>query len=854
MSEELGPDWWSWQDIVERADQLGIPNFQRGAVWDSANRVALLESIYEQSPCGSFVLWRPEDDGGDRDRLRHGVPVREFAPDKAPMWLVDGQQRTRAMLDIFHQLIATPPHPDGWSPVRQEDLADLRQVGRALVDCVGATDDGDEEPDSEHDRSDDSGGSDSLTWYVVLPAMQVFERNRNPPLFGELGESRKVQRGSMFRRLRPHARVPLRSDGTRRAGNPHPVGLVPLASLVAPTSVFQRMELRAHVTSLLHRFADEDFPAAELDALLPWGPQFVTGYAYEGTTSDGKLSMPITWSHIHRRRGEEFVGRLVRILSDLFSEEWRPVFARLGEMLSGDRFAVGWLPPGDVSSAIDAYVRINRAGIQVRADERALALLSRAHPGLLDDLAEFYRRRDPDRDVRDQRELLTHESDKLMGFSLWMTTVTRYSALALLGTSARRWLGVSAIDRSTFAYRLDRVGESETDEGKKTWARQYRTAEELVRECAERASCALLLIDSVLSNELALDHRMARPSTLGLTPIIDLFYRVPASAIERLQSHKFFRQALARLLHWTLLHPTINQADREQLVLDVHGIDEESAKRASGPLSAWPSDESRVDKELRSAFLRYQHSLLARYSRVGGGPLDDAAISRGIQETLAALALGGFALSMEKARTLQHPAVGWLYALERRGGAKEFLWAAQFERFAASGKREGAPPPDGVSREEVPLQRWTGSGSEELYPEKQHIVPFSAARRISGAKGSRATASDANVLGNLTWLSRRQNGFDGLSDRWAAMDCRRDDANLRARGMFASVENADANALKVYKQLLGMWLDESWKDDSRGAGELYAAFCSARLAWMREQMRAWLMTPLSPDARGWLEG
>ena len=86
--------WWSWADIVKYAHQLGIPNFQRGAVWGVANRTALLESMFEQSPCGSFVLWQPADDGEPR---RHGVPVlsRSFGQDTAPMWLVDGQQRTR---------------------------------------------------------------------------------------------------------------------------------------------------------------------------------------------------------------------------------------------------------------------------------------------------------------------------------------------------------------------------------------------------------------------------------------------------------------------------------------------------------------------------------------------------------------------------------------------------------------------------------------------------------------------------------------------------------------------------------------------------------------------------------------
>jgi hypothetical protein len=93
------PHWWSWADIVRHANKLGIPNFQRGAVWDTGNRVALLESIYEQSPCGSFVLWAPDADG--RDPRRHGVPLCRSTSEMDLIWLVDGQQRTRAMLDTY---------------------------------------------------------------------------------------------------------------------------------------------------------------------------------------------------------------------------------------------------------------------------------------------------------------------------------------------------------------------------------------------------------------------------------------------------------------------------------------------------------------------------------------------------------------------------------------------------------------------------------------------------------------------------------------------------------------------------------------------------------------------------------
>ena len=97
----------------------------------------------------------------------------------------------------------------------------------------------------------------------------------------------------------------------------------------------------------------------------------------------------------------------------------------------------------------------------------------------------------------------------------------------------------------------------------------------LIKECSARATRALVLVDSVLSEELLLDHRMARPSARALTPLIDLFYRLPESALEQLRGNRAFRAAVARLLHWTLLAPYIDQPDLEQLVVDCHDIADE---------------------------------------------------------------------------------------------------------------------------------------------------------------------------------------------------------------------------------------------------------------------------------------
>lgn len=805
------PEWWSWADIVRHADQLGIPNFQRGAVWDSSNRVALLESIYEQSPCGSFVLWEP---GGNADPLRHGVAVRGFAAGIKPMWLVDGQQRTRALLDTFEQIKAPWGTPNCQALVRKEDIERLGHVGTKL-----------------HNGANSEG--DSGLWFVVLPAMAAFDRDPRTPYFGRHSESQNVRRGSMFRQLHPRARLPRRVP-------PLPVGLVPLVALLSPCSVFHSAKLRHLAVAALTTFKTPAPDFDSLDQLLPWGPQFATGYAFQPKDGDPSRLEPIRWKVLHAKRQEGDGGMMVDRLLGLFDPEWSKVFERFENMFLGNRFAVGWLPSDDVSAAIDAYVRINRAGIRVRVEERALALLSRAWPQLLDELSLYIRQRGGGSAAGDQRALLVHESDRQMGFGFWMTTVTRYAALALLGGTAVRWLGASAVDKDTFDYRLDRVGPSESDKGKEPWARQYTDPGELIRECAQRATSALILVDVVLSEELFLDHRMARPSARALYPLIDLLYRVPTEDLMRLRNDHSFRAAISRLLHWTLLAPYIDQPDLEQLIVKVHGSGMDGA-----PIACWNGGVEAVAMELRHALQRYQQELLVLWRRTPGAP-SPLPGEQSIRSQLNGLAGCAFESEVGNARSLQHPAVGWLYALERRSNAREFCWTAQEEAFRASDGRIG------VERAELTEEALRCANGEDLYPEKQHIVPFSIARLIVGKGGTRATASPANDIGNLTWLSHRQNGLEALGDRWAAMDRDRDEANLAARGMSAraKVDGTDRDVLGIYEELQNMALDEKPWDDK--ALQMFTAFCAGRRHWMIRQMRAWLDEPLPAGASEWL--
>lgn len=816
MTDDRAPRWWSWADIVRNRGRLGIPNFQRGAVWDAGNRVALLESIYEQSPCGSFVLWSPPANG---DLMRHGVPLHSFEPGISPMWLVDGQQRTRTMLETFRQLLKAPT-AEGWSLVRRDDLDSLLSLYQLPQNGAAG---------------DDQEGEDTF-WGVVLPAMRVFDREGRRH-FGGYGESQRVLRGSMFRRISPQARIMVDSKGKEKPVPPAVKGGVPLAALVAPTGVFNESNLRQEAKKALDSFDTPDPDFSRLNQLVPWGPQFVTGYCYERPAGEDKGLSPIRWRDIHNRTNKEVIER-VKQLAGLLTPKWCPVFKRFADMLVGNRFAVGWLPPSDVSAAIDAYIRINRAGIRVRPEERALALLSRAHPGLLDDLAEFSRLRG-DSTPEDRHSLLTHESDRHLGFAIWMSTVTRYSTLALLGNMGLRWLGCSAIDKETFSYRLDRVGPKETDTGKKPWARDYAAPGDLVKECSARVSRALTLVDSVLSEELLLDHRMARPTTRALGPLIDLFYRLPDSAIGQLQDDQPFRTRLALLIRWTLLAPYIDQPGLERLIIDVHGVGEPVVPDVKVPV--WGPDTQACIGKLNCALDRYQTRLEKLWSgqrhNTGGSPAAVEGLT--LAAKLNALALDAFQGAVSEARSLQHPAVGWLYALERRAGAREFLWQAQYAGYKGD-KRTGIPP--GTERCEEPLKGAVGEGARHLYPEKQHLVPFVIARQIVDKGGTRATASPANAIGNLTWLSQRQNTLNGLADRWTVMDPQNDHGNLKARGMLApaQAEAVSRTALDLYHKLQAVILSDGCLKDQVMAGTLFEAFCKARADWMVGQMHNWL--------------
>ena len=102
---------------------------------------------------------------------------------------------------------------------------------------------------------------------------------------------------------------------------------------------------------------------------------------------------------------------------------------------------------------------------------------------------------------------------------------------------------------------------------------------------------------------------------------------------------------------------------------------------------------------------------------------------------------------LASANSLTNRYVLLMYALERRKGARDFSY------------RENGLDGEGFK---VP-ERVVGEDAE---PEKQHLVPYSLlATAYDLASGTRASTSEINNIGNITYISRIQNSWGGVSDR-----------------------------------------------------------------------------------------
>jgi hypothetical protein len=89
----------SIEDLIGCLPQLGLPHFQRGQVWNDSSISRLLESLMLDTPCGSLILWAPQELQEAPDEI--GVPVQMWGTESLDYLVVDGQQRLTALSRVF---------------------------------------------------------------------------------------------------------------------------------------------------------------------------------------------------------------------------------------------------------------------------------------------------------------------------------------------------------------------------------------------------------------------------------------------------------------------------------------------------------------------------------------------------------------------------------------------------------------------------------------------------------------------------------------------------------------------------------------------------------------------------------
>jgi len=89
--------------IFRRIDsgKIVVPAFQRTFVWELADIIALLESVYKGYPIGRLLLWAV-----DHDFLRVSdsseIPFPKSKPEFPLSYVLDGLQRLSSLYGVFH--------------------------------------------------------------------------------------------------------------------------------------------------------------------------------------------------------------------------------------------------------------------------------------------------------------------------------------------------------------------------------------------------------------------------------------------------------------------------------------------------------------------------------------------------------------------------------------------------------------------------------------------------------------------------------------------------------------------------------------------------------------------------------
>jgi hypothetical protein len=157
-----------------------------------------------------------------------------------------------------------------------------------------------------------------------------------------------------------------------------------------------------------------------------------------------------------------------------------------------------------------------------------------------------------------------------------------------------------------------------------------------------------------------------------------------------------------------------------------------------------------------------------------------------------------------------------LYWVLRKRGARDFSYAANSCSIGTDAS-SGSEPPE-------PLL------NDSARPEKQHLVPYALLKRLFGVTGARPGRHETHDIGNLTYISAFQNGFDGVAS--TPLNVAAEPANNRD-AHFLHDPLVIATFVKVCDSM------KQGGDSSDQAKAYYRRFCAVRKGAIADAVIAW---------------
>jgi hypothetical protein len=112
---------------------LKIPRFQREVVWELADSVKLLDSIYRGFPIGCFVIWQTQEKLSDV-RSVGNLSLPEPPDNQLPSYVLDGQQRVTSIFacareaEVRHKNRKTPVKYVAWFDLDEKKFTTTKPV------------------------------------------------------------------------------------------------------------------------------------------------------------------------------------------------------------------------------------------------------------------------------------------------------------------------------------------------------------------------------------------------------------------------------------------------------------------------------------------------------------------------------------------------------------------------------------------------------------------------------------------------------------------------------------------------------------------------------------------------------